>query len=194
VLKVSICASLAFLIFLAIHFAYFHYCMPENKVNNLLLTAGLGLGIFLFFVYIFPSEEWFKGKLHISETDMTRWVYPALGAIFYGFLLLGYLEFYFTADRSITFRMLMIADKQPNHQVTQEQMSSLYDVPGILSRRFDDLTYGGYFELQGNYYGITKKGKFILNIYKIAIEGLHLGTGEKTKNIGQINKIEEAKK
>lgn len=177
-LKVSAAASLAFLIFLAIHFAYFHYCMPNEKVKNLLLTAGLGLIIFLFFIYIFPSEEWFKGKLHISDGVMNCWIYPAFGVLFYGFLLLGYLEFYFTADRSITFRMLMIADKQPNHSVTKEQMSALYDVPGILDKRFEDLTYGGYFELNGDVYHLTDKGKIILRIYKVAIEELHLGTGE----------------
>ncbi len=177
-LKVSAAALLAFLIFLVIHFVYFHYCMPNEKVKTLLLIAGLGLIIFFFLIYAFPSEEWFKGKLHISEEGMNRWIYPAFGVLFYGFLLLGYLEFYFTADRSITFRMLMIADKQPDHSVTKEQMSALYDVPGILDKRFEDLTYGGYFEVNGNVYHITDKGKIILKIYKIAIEELHLGTGE----------------
>ncbi len=177
-LKVSAAALLAFLTFLVIHFVYFHYCMPNEKVKTLLIIAGLGLIILFLFIYAFPSEEWFKSKLHISEEGMNRWIYPAFGILFYGFLLLGYLEFYFTADRSITFRMLMIADKQPDHSVTKEQMSALYDVPGILNKRFDDLTYGGYLELEGNVYRITNKGKIILKIYQIAIEGLHLGTSE----------------
>lgn len=177
-LRVSTAALLAFLIFLVMHFAHFHYGMPHEKVKSLLSTAGLGLIIFIFLVYIFPSEDWFKDKLHISQNVMQRWIYPAFGVLFYGFLLLGYLEFYFTADRSITFRMLMIADKQPDHSVTKEQMSALYDVPGILDKRFEDLTYGGYFEVDGNVYHITDKGKIILKIYKIAIEELHLGTSE----------------
>ncbi|MCF7966203.1 MAG: hypothetical protein K9L79_11780 [Methylobacter tundripaludum] len=180
-LRVSTAALLAFLIFLVMHFAYFHYCMPIEKVKSLLLTAGLGLIFFSFFIYIFPSEEWFKGKLHISDGVMSRWVYPAFGVLFYGFLLLGYLEFYFTADRSITFRMLMITDKQINHSVTKEQMVALYDVPGILDKRFEDLTYGGYFELNGDVYRLTDKGKIILRIYKVAIEELHLGTGEQAR-------------
>lgn len=180
-LRVSTAALLAFLIFLVMHFAYFHYCMPIEKVKSLLLTAGLGLIFFSFFIYIFPSEEWFKGKLHISDGVMSRWVYPAFGVLFYGFLLLGYLEFYFTADRSITFRMLMITDKQINHSVTKEQMVALYDVPGILDKRFEDLTYGGYFELNGDVYRLTDKGKIILRIYKVAIEELNLGTGEQAR-------------
>ena len=74
--------------------------------------------------------------------------------------------------------MLMIADKQPGHSITKEKMGELYDVPGILDRRFEDLTYGGYFEVNGDVYRITKKGILILKIYKVTIEGLHLGTSE----------------
>lgn len=180
-LRVLAAALLSFLIFLAMHFSYFHYGMPHEKVKSLLSTAGLGLIVFLFLIRIFPAEEWFKNKLHISQGIMNRWIYPAFGILFYGFLLLGYLEFYFTADRSITFRMLMIADKQPSHSVTKEKMSALYDVPGILDKRFEDLTYGGYFELDGDVYRLTDKGRIILNVYRVAIEGLHLGTGEQAR-------------
>lgn len=177
-LRVSTAALLSFVIFLAMHFAYFHYGMPHEKVKSLLLTAGIGLIVFFLLLCVFPAEEWFKSKLHISQGVMSRWIYPAFGVLFYGFLLLGYLEFYFTADRSITFRMLMIADSQPGHYITKEKMADLYDVPGILDKRFEDLTYGGYFELKGDVYHLTDKGKIILSIYKVAIKKLHLGTGE----------------
>ena len=96
---------------------------------------------------------------------------------------MGYIEFYFTADRSITFRMLMITEKQPDHRITREKMSLLYDVPGIINRRFDDLVYGGYYELKGGYYYITGKGRIVLKIYQVAIEELHLGTGERTNDM-----------
>jgi hypothetical protein len=182
-LKVSSAALISFVIFLAMHFTYFHYGMPYEKVKSLLLTAGIGLVIFFPLLFILPSEEWFKNKLFISSEAMNRWIYPAFGVLFYGFLLLGYLEFYFTADRSITFRMLMITDKQPGHFITKEKMAGIYDVPGILDRRFEDLTYGGYFELKGDVYQLTNKGKIILSVYKFTIEKLHLGTGEiKTEN------------
>jgi len=177
-LRASAAALLSFVIFLAMHFTYFHYGIPYEKVRSLFITAGIGLVVFFVLLYIFPAEEWFRSRLHISQSLMVNLVYPAFGVVFYGFLLLGYLEFYFTADRSITFRMLMIADKQPGHSITKEKMAELYDVPGILDRRFEDLTYGGYFEVNGDDYHITRKGDLILKIYKVTIEGLHLGTGE----------------
>jgi hypothetical protein len=140
--------------------------------------------VLLWLFYAFPEEDWFRRKLKISHGAMIRWVYNAFGVLFYGFLLLGYLEFYFTADRSITFRMLMITEKQPNHSITKEQMAALYDVPGIINRRFADLTHGGYYDLDGDVYVLTYKGEIILQIYKTAIEVLRLGTGEKlTQNL-----------
>ena len=177
-LRVSIASALSFVIFLVMHFVYFFYGMPQEKIKTLLLIAGFGLVIFFTLVFVLPQEEWFKSKLHITENVMRSWIYPAFGILFYGFLLLGYLEFYFTADRSITFRMLMIAHKQPSNAITKEKMNRLYDVPGILDKRFEDLTYGGYFEQKGDIYYITEKGKIILKIYKFAIETLHLGTAE----------------
>jgi len=177
-LRSSSAALTSFLFFLAIHFAYFHFAIPNEKVKSLFLTAGLGCIVYIIFLKIFPNEEWFKRKLHLSFGVMNRLIYPAFGALFYGFLLMGYLEFYFTADRSITFRMLMIADKQPSNSITQEKMSEIYDVPGILEKRFEDLTYGGYFQRNENNYQVTNKGKIVLKIYQFTIENLHLGTGE----------------
>ncbi len=179
-LKVSAAALISFIIFLFAHFTYFHYAVPYEKTKSLLLTALCGLMIFFVLIRFLPPEDWFVAKFHLSPRSMHRWVYPAFGALFYGFLLLGYLEFYFTADRSITFRMLMIAYKQPNHVITKERMFQLYDVPGILDKRFEDLTYGGYFESTGAGYHITKKGLVILEIYRIAIDGLRLGSGERS--------------
>lgn len=178
-IKSTISASITFLLFLLLHFISFHYFIPNNKVNTLLLTALLGLGIYFILIYKLPNEEWFITKFCLTDNSMKRFIYPLLGIVFYGFLILGYLEFYFTADRSITFRMLMITDKQPTHSITQKEMFELYDVPGILNKRFSDLTYGGYYQLHGDTYQLTTKGKIILDIYKVAINQLHLGTGEK---------------
>ncbi len=151
-------------------------------MNSLLWIAVLGLAAFLVFSRTLPPEEWFQNKLHLGNDRMKRWVFPALGALFYVFLFIGYLEFYFTADRSITFRMLMITDKEPAHSITRERMFMLYDVPGIINRRFDDLAYGGYFERQGNAYRLTIKGKIILEIYRFTIDYLHLGNSELAKD------------
>lgn len=178
-LRATFAAILAFLLFLVLHVLDFHFLIPQERTNSLLGAALIGLVCFMLILYYLPNEEWFQHKLRINNNTMRRLVFPILGALFYGFLFLGYLEFYFTAERSISFRMLMIIDKQPDHTMTQENMFTQYDVPGIIDKRFDDLTYGGYLTHQGDSYKITPKGNIALTIYRFAIEYLRLDNSQR---------------
>ncbi len=180
-LRSTIAALLAFILFLTIHFLDFHYLIPENRTNNLLWAATFSLVALALILSYLPSEEWFQEKLHISNELMTKLFYPLLSAILFGFLFLGYLEFYFTAERSITFRMLMIMEKQPKQTISHDDMFVKYDVPGIIDKRLDDLKYGGYITSKNNKYTLTTKGKITLSIYKFTIDFLHLGTQEKNQ-------------
>lgn len=177
-LRAVFAAILAFLLFLVAHVLNFHFFIPQERTHSLLCTAFAGLISYAVILYFLPNEAWFQQRLHLNDKKMCYLVFPFLGALFYGFLFLGYLEFYFTAERSITFRMLMIIDKQPEHTISSEQMFAKYDVPGILTKRFDDLVYGGYLVCQNNHYQLTAKGKNTLTIYRFAIDWLRLGNGE----------------
>jgi hypothetical protein len=106
-IKALLSTILSFLVFLILHVIDFHFFIPQEKVVSLLWTAYLGLFVFGLLYWILPAEDWFQTKLRLNKKTMERWIFPACGVLFYGFLLLGYLEFYFTADRSITFRMLI---------------------------------------------------------------------------------------
>lgn len=172
-------ALLAFLLFLAIHFLDFHYLIPENRTDSLLKTATISLICLAFILKYLPSEEWFQKILHINDGLKNKLFYPLLSALLFGFLFIGYLEFYFTAERSITFRMLMIMNKQPKQSITRDEMFLKYDVPGIIDKRFNDLEYGGYITNKNKEYTLTTKGKITLSIYAFTIDFLHLGTQEK---------------
>lgn len=170
---------LAFILFIIIHFLDFHFLWPTDKVHALLWTASLGVLLFVILYAILPNETWFQTKLHLNDKHMTYWIYPLIGIFCYALLFLGYLEFYFTADRSITFRMLMIIDHEPKQSINRQQMFQRYDVSNIINRRLEDLVYGGYLEKQGNQYVLTHKGRMTLQVYRLAIELLHFDNGEK---------------
>lgn len=180
-LRSSISALLSFLLFLVVHFIDFHFFIPESRTKHLLWTATFGLVALALILCYMPSEECLRAKLHVSDELMSRVFYPLLSALLFGFLFLGYLEFYFTAERSITFRMLMLMDKQPNHSISHSLLFEKYDVPGIIDKRLDDLEFGGYITSKENNYTVTTKGKITLSIYEFTINFLHLGTGEKIK-------------
>jgi hypothetical protein len=154
---------------------HFHFFVPQEKTNSVLWAAFAGLIIFVSLLGVLPSEEWFMKRLGLNQTSMNRVIYPALGILCYAFLILGYFVFYFTADRSITFRMLMIADQQPGQVITAEQMLEKYDTPTIILRRLDDLSYGGYLVRNEKGYQLTTKGQIAVAIYRFTIEFLRLG-------------------
>ena len=178
-LRSTVAAILAFLIFLTSHVLAFYFLIPQERTHSLLLTAALGLICFLLLCCCLPPEEWFQQKLRINNKTMQRIVYPLLGACFYVFLFLGYTEFYFTAERSITVRMLMLVKKQPNQTITQNEMFAQYDVSGIITKRLDDLVYGGFLMQQDGSYKLTPKGKITLSIYQIALHCLRFDNGSK---------------
>ena len=173
-IRTTVAAFGSFVIFVIGHFLHFHYFAPYDKIHSVLIAAGVGLVLFLVFWWFLPLEEKFQQWTRLNDKRVKLYLYPLLGVLFYGFLFLGYLEFYFTADRSITFRMLMITAEQPNRSITVPQLMSIYDTPGIIRRRFDDLKYGGYYAEQDGVYTLTPKGESALSIYKLAIEYLHL--------------------
>ena len=178
-LRSTFAAFLAFALFLLVHALHFHFYFPLDKATSVFSTALLSAVCFIIFYALLPTEATLQRKLHLNEKRMERWIFPLLGLLFYAFLFLGYLEFYFTADRSITFRMLMLIHKAPQHTMSQRQMLTSYDVPGIINKRFEDLVYGGYLKKEGDNYTLTPKGNLTLSVYRETIDFLHLNTGEK---------------
>ena len=75
--------------------------------------------------------------------------------------------------------MLMIIEKQDKQTVSEKEMLLLYDKDLIITKRLDDLRYGGYLKKIDEEYQITPKGAFISKIYKIATSLLNLPLQEK---------------
>jgi len=127
------------------------------------------------FYFLIPEDVFFFKKINITYRKKVKVFIKLFFAFFiYSLLFIGYLEFYFTADRSITFRILIIAETE-NSSFDKYDILNKYDTESIILRRIDDLTYGGYIEkTEDNKYKLTSKGVLILNIYKNAIYFLNL--------------------
>lgn len=172
--KATAVAFIAFTLFTLAHFAHFHFCKVHGKAKAVLMTSVIFFGSYVALYALTPEDQWWVDLFGLTPDAITRYVYPALGALCYWFLFLGYLEFYFTADRSITFRMLIIIDESPRKAMTDPEMQAAYDTPGIISRRLEDMTYGGYLQQSGKEFALTPKGVRTLKFYRFVIEFLRL--------------------
>jgi len=173
-LKVILSTIISFLLFLCIHLIHFHYFEPYDRINSIIVVALVGYFSFFVFYYFLPAEEILVQRLKLSYERIQQILPLLLGSVLFFLLFIGYLEFYFTADRSITFRMLRITDERPTQNITKDEMLGLYDTKDIIARRFDDLVYGGYLKKEGDNYTLTSKGKNVLGIYRFTIDYMHM--------------------
>jgi hypothetical protein len=171
--QVIIAAILSFMFFLVVHFLHFHFCKPAGKTKSLLLVALLGFPFFALMLFVLPSEDHILHALHLGDSASGVLLRLA-GAAFYAVLIIGYFNFYLTADRSISLRMLMMTDARPDHAITMEQMLAAYDTKAIITGRMDDLTYGGSLEQDGDRYRVTARGKRALALFRFPVNFLHL--------------------
>ena len=173
-IRLLLATFLSFTIFVAGHWLHFHFGNPYDRVNSVMGAAGFGLLLMVIIYRFLPSESHLLAKLRITNSPVVKFLPLVVASLLYALLFVGYLEFYFTADRSITFRMLRMTDENPNSSVTAEEMLKLYDTRSIVIRRFDDLVYGGYMFKEGDQYRLTPKGQRVLSVYRRTIDFLHM--------------------
>lgn len=175
-LRACILATACFLLFLILHVLIFHYARPAEKARTLVrlfigvwmlypAAAGLGGG-----PYTWPAINPGVPAWWVSD-----WGDFSAGCMLYGFLFLGYLEFYFTADRSITCRMLMLIENAPDRAMNPDEMRKAYDLDSVVTRRLNDMTYGGYLAADNGRYRLTSKGRRMQKLYRFVIDLLRLG-------------------
>lgn len=184
-LKILTSSASGLLIFLIIHFLYFFIKNPVEKVFAIFIIWLFVMPFVVIIYFFMPEDVYFFKKINVKYRKTVKLVFKLfISFIIYALLFIGYLEFYFTADRSITFRILMIAESE-NISFDRYDILNKYDTESIILRRIDDLTYGGYLEKTGDNndkYKLTNKGILILNIYKNAIHFLNLAPSGHLKN------------
>ena len=175
----TLLAGGTFLIFLLIHFSVFHFCRIEKKTRSITLTFLSVIPVYLVGYFITASDPLYT--VLIDSTHHTGPQFYSLqvisflaGLMLLGFLFLGHLEFFYTAGRSMTFRMLTLLHEHPMPELTSENFLELYDTNRIIQRRLDDMTYGGYLVEADFGYQLTSKGQRIQTLYAWVINSLNL--------------------
>jgi len=180
VLKAAGIAIFCFLIFLVCHAITFHFATNlKAKVRSIMLTFILLIPVYCAIYISTPLDPLLASALNPSpvvesKRETLELIHLLMGILFYCFLFLGYLEFYFTADRSMTCRMLTLLYDFPGKKMTERDFLAHYDTDRIIRRRLDDMTWGGYLIKDGDYYIHTKKGFAVQKFYGTVIKFLNM--------------------
>ncbi|MBI2059264.1 MAG: hypothetical protein HYT87_05775 [Nitrospirae bacterium] len=177
-LKTTVLVVGSFSVQFLVHLLVFHFRTIRNRFKTILGIAWGGLALYGILYFTTPNEGlWFVAEATAAPVS-NPWILAGhflLGVLLYAFFFMGYLEFYFTADRSISFRIMMMAEDAPGKTIRYEELVKTIDPNSIIDWRLDDLVYGGYLTRQDKSYSITRKGYVTQKFYRFAVKFLNLG-------------------
>ncbi len=100
------------------------------------------------------------------------------GLMFYVFLFLGYCQFYFIVDRSISVRIMIELERAPGKKLDYDGILSVYSFDEILRRRLTHMLEGNYIvkDAEGRYSN-TGKGRKEAALFAFLKSLLNIGPG-----------------
>jgi hypothetical protein len=170
VMEKAVVAGLGcFLLFLVLHVLVFRFIKLKERFRTLTVIFYALLPVYVAVYFLLPGPRWFA-TLH-EFLDFLA------GLFLYIFLFLGYCQFYFIVDRSISVRVMMEINNTGGEGRAFEELKRLYSFDYILSRRLDHMVYGGYLDKEGERYVNTKKGRIVASVFAFLKDFLRLGPG-----------------
>ena len=183
-LKTIIIGLFCFVLFLALHIVIFRTMEIKRRFKTLVIIFFSLFPIYALLYFLIPSDTLIIVPVipsPVVSLKLVNLLYSALnfmiGLMLYVFLFLGYCQFYFIVDRSISVRVMIEIEDSPVKKLTFEEIERIYNFNTILSRRIEHMKYGKYIVDDKGYYINTKKGKFEAKVFRFLKEFLRLGPG-----------------
>jgi hypothetical protein len=174
-IEAVILSSIAFALFLIVHFLWFHYKKPKNGWQVVTRIALFFLIVYIISAWLIPYPNWFS---ILDQTGATSKIFAIInGVIIYIFLFFSYAQFYFLIDRSVSARIMIELLQSPTGSLRVEDIHNLYDPKGMQKRRITDMLYGGYIIEKDNTYHMTARGKRNAAVFMFFKKFLHLYPG-----------------
>lgn len=174
-LEALILSGIAFILFFITQAWWLHWRKPLNRWRAVTRFFWFFLGLYTLAFWLLPFANWFE--LANPASQLARWFAWANGAGWYILVFLGYAQFYFLIDRSVSARIMMDIEESPKKCLSLEEIHRRYDPQGMQRRRIEDMRYGGYVIKDGDYYKNTNKGKSHARIFRFCKIYLHLYPG-----------------
>ncbi len=167
-LRSFVLVSAAVLLFFAVHAIVFHRRRIHSRFRALCVIFALVGAAYCAAYWLLP----------MPLTEPRGLFFFLNGLAYYGFIFLGYLEIYFTADRSITIRIMREILKSSGKEITIEEFKKVFETEEkIFLRRFSEMAESGYLSAAGSGYRLSRKGLFTAAFYGAMIDYLNLEGG-----------------
>lgn len=186
-IKASILGFLCFMLFLCVHAAVFHTFDLKERFRAIKTIFFALIPVYAALYLIMPAgyivvetggpAAFFSTAPLGTIVAATRGIYFLSGFMLYLFLFLGYCQFYFIVDRSISVRVMIEIENSPGGSLSAEEIQRVYPFKGILDRRLDHMLYGNYVRERDGRYSNTRKGVAQARVFGFLKDFLRLGKG-----------------
>ncbi|MEE8574474.1 MAG: hypothetical protein V3T30_03585, partial [Thermodesulfobacteriota bacterium] len=168
-----------------LHILIFRYFKPERRFRTLTLIFYFLIGLYFVLYYLVPHGfleilPLEAGSPNLSQSTfykLSNFINFVSGFMLYVFLWLGYCQFYFIVDRSISVRIMIELENSKEKALTYDEIKSCYTFDHILTRRLGHMVEGGYLKKEGDKYVNTKKGETEGRFFRFMKDYLNLGIG-----------------
>ncbi|MBI1911572.1 MAG: hypothetical protein HYS21_06185 [Deltaproteobacteria bacterium] len=186
-LKAVILGFACFILFLVLHIIVFRFFTLKERFRAMTLIFYSIIPIYIALYWLIPTgymiltpvgDRAFVPFLSMDAIyKITAALYFLSGLMLYAFLFLGYCQFYFIVDRSISVRLMIELERAPLKRLSYEEMQKVYPFSGMLSRRLEHMVEGSYLKVEAGYYSNTGKGRLEARVFRFLKDFLRLGIG-----------------
>lgn len=176
-------AGVTIALFFVIHIAVFRAKKMDRRFLAIMTIFGAA-SLFYLAAYWSGLGESLRGWIPLEDPYTGQ---PSLGwnlffcltgYLYFGLVFLIYLEVYFTADRSITIRVMREIRKSPAKALRMEEFKSLFETEQIIfQRRFREMVLNGYLTEKNGVYRLTPVGTFVADYNDFLIRLIQLEGG-----------------
>lgn len=186
-IKPILLGFLSFLVFLSAHAIIFRFAGLNERFRAIKWIFYSIIPFYAALYFAIPSKFI---VIDTAGTGILGWsaslgtvikvnsaLYFLSGLMLYVFLFLGYCQFYFIVDRSISVRIMIEIENSRGKRLSEGEIFDVYPFDGILRRRLEHMLYGGYLREESGYYVNTRKGRAQALVFRFLKDFLRLGKG-----------------
>ncbi|MEK7773829.1 MAG: hypothetical protein AAB307_05730 [Deltaproteobacteria bacterium] len=186
-IKAYLLGFLCFALFLCVHVIVFRTIELKERFRAIKTIFFSLIPVYAALYFITPSgyvvvetggpAAFFSAAPFGTIVAVTVYIHFLSGFMLYLFLFLGYCQFYFIVDRSISVRVMIEIEKSPDGRLSAEEIQKVYPFKGILDRRLEHMVCGNYIEDRNGRYSNTGKGRAEALVFSFLKDLLRLGKG-----------------
>jgi len=184
-IKAVLIGFCCFILFLALHVVVFRTIELKERFRALTIIFFSIIPLYVFTYLLVPVDYLVIVPMEPVAPVMSgrsiHFIHGAMnfmsGLMLYVFLFLGYCQFYFIVDRSISVRVMIEMEKAAGKRLNFDDIMRVYSFHGILARRLEHMVEGAYLVQDGDYYFNTTKGRVQAKVFRFLKEFLRLGPG-----------------